>query len=210
MTLQLWINVEHRSELNSAVEPESTPCDALNYSCGQPDSHSSVESAPPKVAKSPTRQRGPLARNRDVTYRTWGAMKARCSNPNLNNFKSYGGRGIKVCDRWKSDYLNFLADMGPKPAGLSLERIDNDGNYEPSNCRWATRFDQYQNRRNQTLVTFDGVTMTLKAWSRAKGFSPAYFSIRVNKLGMTPLQAVMTPRLPQGRKDGGWRTYVGQ
>ena len=73
-------------------------------------------------------------------------MLQRCRSPNATDFKYYGGRGIKVCKRWYQ-YENFLADMGRRPLGLSLERIDNDGNYEPSNCKWATHSEQMKNKR---------------------------------------------------------------
>lgn len=74
-------------------------------------------------------------------YRSWKAMKARCSNPNDLFYRRYGGRGIKVCERWHS-FENFLADMGERPSGTSIDRIDNDGNYEPSNCKWSTVAEQ--------------------------------------------------------------------
>lgn len=81
-------------------------------------------------------------------FTTWQMMKDRCFNRNSTSFKYYGARGISVCDRWCNSFENFLADMGPKPAGLTLDRINNDGNYEPANCRWATAKEQVDNRRS--------------------------------------------------------------
>jgi hypothetical protein len=80
-------------------------------------------------------------------YYSWYNMKQRCTNPNRKCYKDYGGRGIKVCDRWDS-FENFIKDMGERPKGYSIDRINSDGNYEPSNCRWADRDTQIKNRKN--------------------------------------------------------------
>jgi hypothetical protein len=82
-----------------------------------------------------------------ITFRAWSEMKTRCYNTKTKSFKHYGGRGIKVCNRWRNSFENFLADMGKKPVGLTLDRINNEGNYTPSNCRWATYSEQNKNRR---------------------------------------------------------------
>ncbi|MCK5604208.1 hypothetical protein KAR91_20135 [Candidatus Pacearchaeota archaeon] len=80
------------------------------------------------------------------TYRSWACMRARCNNPKAINFKYYGGRGITICDRWRNSFKDFLADMGERPAGMTIDRRDPDGNYEPSNCRWSTQSIQSKNR----------------------------------------------------------------
>jgi hypothetical protein len=97
------------------------------------------------VAKKPRSRNHGLSRT--LGYGVWVAMKVRCSNPTDKNYKHYGARGIKVCPRWAEDYENFLADMGECPKGMTLDRIDNDGDYEPTNCRWTTMSNQVINKR---------------------------------------------------------------
>jgi hypothetical protein len=95
------------------------------------------------------------------TYNAWGHMIARCTNPNTQGYERWGGRGIKVCDEWR-DFRQFYADMGDMPKGMSLDRYpNNDGNYEPGNCRWATKLEQNRNRAKTPMVEHDGKTMSV-------------------------------------------------
>jgi len=128
------------------------------------------------------------------TYKSWSAMHYRCS-PKHDQAADYHGRGIRVCERW-FDYDNFFADMGVRPDGCTIDRIDNDGNYEPSNCQWSTRLQQAQNQRTNHKVTVDGVSRTLSAWSRVYGVHAATIHYRL-KRGWTPDNAVKLPRYPQ-------------
>lgn len=89
-------------------------------------------------------------------YNVWLNMKSRCRNPNNPHYKSYGGRGISVCERWMSSYQAFESDMGPRPKGFTLDRIDNDGDYAPENCKWSSRREQQRNRRVVRHVTIEG------------------------------------------------------
>lgn len=107
-------------------------------------------------------------------YRAWKGMRGRCNNTKDTRYASYGGRGIKVCDRWDS-FKNFYTDMGPKPSPKhSLDRIDNDGNYEPSNCRWAINKIQVNNTRANRYVTYLGITKSLSDWCNGSGNSTYY------------------------------------
>jgi hypothetical protein len=112
------------------------------------------------------------------TYHSWAGMKARCLNPSHSHYRYYGERGITVCDRWQS-FATFLADMGKKPRGRSLDRIDNDGPYSPENCHWATPKEQARNKRNSRLLTKDGVTKTIAEWSELLSIHPATISDRL-------------------------------
>lgn len=107
---------------------------------------------------------------RHPVYRIWTSMLTRCENPNAKGYKNYGGRGIAVCDEWHAPavFIGWALANGWQK-GLQIDRIDNDGNYEPDNCRWTTWKEQAQNRRNNRFITFNGKTQCLADWSRETG-----------------------------------------
>lgn len=132
-----------------------------------------------------------LNSGRSPTYTVWRNMKNRCLNENVASYKDYGGRGISVCERWL-DFINFLADMGARPKDMTLERIDNNGNYEPGNCRWATFLEQGSNTRKNVFYTFHGVTLTLSWWARLAGMKCNILHTRLG-LGWDFARAVSEP-----------------
>lgn len=107
-------------------------------------------------------------RSSNPAYNVWKKMRARCRNPRDEHYKHYGARGIKVCPRWDC-FSTFSSDMGPRPKGATIERIDNDQGYEPGNCRWATQAEQNANRSSARRLTLDGITMGLAAWAKKAG-----------------------------------------
>lgn len=117
--------------------------------------------------------------SRTLEYGIWSTMKSRCQNPKTEEYKNYGGRGIKVCKRWQS-FANFFEDMGPRPTlNHSLDRKNNDADYEKSNCCWATRFEQNTNKRTTHLLTFDGETLSVTEWAQRIGMSVSTLYHRV-------------------------------
>lgn len=105
-------------------------------------------------------------------YGVWQSVKNRCNNPNNKNYNRYGGRGIRVCKRWDSSFLNFLEDMGERPSSEhTIDRINNDKGYSPSNCRWATRSEQGANTSTNRNITYKGVTKNLSQWAKTKGIN---------------------------------------
>lgn len=110
--------------------------------------------------------RGPKGCDKPPEYKAWSHIKGRTLNPNNAAYSDYGGRGITVCDEWKQSFPQFLKDMGPRPSkNHSVERINNNGNYEPGNCKWGTRKEQAANRRSSRLIHADGRTQTLTEWA---------------------------------------------
>ena len=126
------------------------------------------------------------------TYNCWRNMKARCQNPNNHKYPIYGGRGITVCDNWQT-FAGFYADMGDCPEGHSIDRIDNDGNYEPGNCRWATVEQQMSNQSTNRMLTLDGKTQTLAQWARDTGIQQLTISRRIDVSGWSVEKALTEP-----------------
>jgi hypothetical protein len=115
-------------------------------------------------------------------YQTWQGMKARCLNPNGRSYRLYGGRGIKVCREWLDSFEAFFTAMGPRPSpDHSLDRIDNDGDYRPSNCRWATGKEQQNNMRRNRWIEFGGKKRTLKQCSEETGIHHRTIQGRLNR-----------------------------
>lgn len=125
---------------------------------------------------------------RGGTYTSWAQMRSRCNNHNVPEYKWYGGRGIRVCERWSS-FEAFLEDMGERPEGTSIERKDVNGDYCKSNCRWATRAEQARNTTRTRLVTFRGETKPLCDWIAELGLNKSTVGVRLHR-GCTPAEAL--------------------
>jgi len=131
---------------------------------------------------------------RTPEYRAWADMVQRCTNPKNKRFKTYGARRIQVCDRWLK-FENFFADMGLR-SGVhhSIHRINNDQNYEPGNCMWATAKEQARNRTSNRILEFNGKSATLAEWSEITGINYDCLAQRINKLGWSASKALTTPK----------------
>ncbi len=125
-------------------------------------------------------------RKKTLEYHIWNSIKNRCNNPNISNWKDYGGRGIKICDRWKNSFSNFIKDMGRKPfPKASIDRIDNDGNYCPENCKWASIIEQSRNKRSSKNI--DG--LSIREFSRKNNLC-RFFVSRKMKEGFSAKQII--------------------
>jgi hypothetical protein len=140
-------------------------------------------------------------RSKDRDYKAWHGMVQRCTNPSHHKWPRYGGRGISICAEWMS-FKGFIAGMGERPKGLTIDRINNDGNYEPENCRWATQKTQGSNRGNNRRFTIDGADMTLSDAARRYGISLSAVRGRLSR-GWLPALAFKTPtNQPHGATHG--------
>jgi hypothetical protein len=128
-----------------------------------------------------------------LTWNSWASMKHRCNNIKAHDYPRYGGRGIKVCEKWLNSFEAFLADMGERPSkSHSIDRIDVNGMYEPSNCRWATLLEQGYNKRNNANITFNGVKKCVAEWAAITGIKQKAIRDRI-KDGWTAEKALTTP-----------------
>jgi hypothetical protein len=132
------------------------------------------------------------------TYRSWKSMKNRCTRKADTQWQDYGGRGIKVCEKWLK-FSGFLEDMGIRPEGKTLDRIDNEGNYEPSNCRWADIKQQRRNRRDNRIIEFNGQKMPLVSACEIAGLPYTTVITRLNKYGWSESKAFSQPIRPINR-----------
>ena len=143
-------------------------------------------------------------------YRTWMGMKNRCYRKSNKHYGNYGGRGIKVCDEWMNSFELFRdwAFKSGYSEELTLDRIDNDGNYCPENCRWVDRFEQMNNTRSNHRITFNGNTMTLTEWSRKIGLPAHVLRNRINNYGWSEEEALTIPLLKKGDTKEGYLKSV--
>lgn len=174
----------------SRAVQERTLCNGRSKSCG--------------CLRKERQQASPLTHGHSVnysdspTYTSWRGMRGRCLNPHASNYDRYGGRGITVCDSWNK-FENFLADMGERPKGTTLDRIDNNKRYEPSNCRWAEISEQNSNQRRTVRLEINGRTQTLTEWARALGIARSTLSRRLRS-GCPVDRALTAPTRSSGHR----------
>jgi hypothetical protein len=131
-------------------------------------------------------------KTKSVEYAIWNSMKMRCNNLNNDSYDYYGGRGIKVCERWANSFENFYEDMGKRPEGMSIDRIDVNADYCPENCRWATVEEQSRNKRDNVYIEYKGERKILSDWAKELNMSVPALSNRLNKYGYTIEEAFNT------------------
>lgn len=133
--------------------------------------------------------------HKTTEWRVWVAMKDRCTNPKTPAWKDYGGRGITVCQEWLDSFAAFYRDMGPRPPNRTLDRLNNDKGYNPSNCAWRTQKEQHNNRRSNRHLTLNGRTMTMSQWAEEIGIEVRTLHARL-KIGWSVEKALTQPLRP--------------
>lgn len=175
--------------MRTSTENVTTPCD-LNEPRVSEDvrnaSYTGSSSRQPRLRHGHT-----VGHVKSRTWLTWHGMMGRCTKPTHHAYGRYGGAGVTVCERWHT-FENFLEDMGLRPAGLSLDRINNAAGYYLTNCRWATAREQASNRRNNVFIEHEGERLTISQWARRAGLPVECFGLRLRK-GMTMQRALTQP-----------------
>lgn len=136
-------------------------------------------------------------KSKSSEFAIWSGMRRRCVSVKDKDYHKYGGRGITVCERWLHSFANFYQDMGDRPFGTTLDRIDNNGNYCPENCRWATDKTQARNRRTNLLITFNGVTKTLAEWAEQYSLNWNTLRARIMERGWSIERALTCRPIPK-------------
>lgn len=157
--------------------------------------HVTSEETRQKIAEAHTMHGHRIAPKGSPEFRTWSSwaqMRRRCLCETDAAYSSYGGRGILICPRWKL-YKNFLEDMGLRPEGMSIDRIDNNSHYEPENCKWSTKLEQARNRRSSRLLLIEGVERTLAEWSEMTGLRSSTIRMRVKYNGGRIDKSILEP-----------------
>lgn len=140
-------------------------------------------------------------RSKSPIFNIWSAMKARCYYQKGKHYSDYGGRGIKVCDRWLNSFDEFYEDMGDRPTSKhSLDRIDVNGDYEPSNCRWATKMEQVNNTRKTLFLTYNGTTKSISDWSRFLGINKMTIRSRIQR-GEKDMAKILSTKIHKNQFD---------
>ena len=132
------------------------------------------------------------------TYNSWRGMHRRCFDKNYEDFHSYGGRGITMCDRWRFSFSNFLSDMGVRPKGTTLDRRDNNKGYSRENCNWATRLEQNNNTRRIHLFEYNGMKKTLTNWAKFFNIKRSTLYMRIEQYGWEINRALHTTNMKGG------------
>lgn len=179
-----WWNCKCDCGTEKIVSATGLRCGTQSCGCFQVEKHLKMIT---KHGHAPTEGKA-----QSKTYATWRGMKSRCLDSGHPKFADYGGRGIKICDSWLH-FENFLADMGEKPKGLEIDRIDNSGNYCKENCRWTTKSLNNRNRRNNHFLTLNNESKTIAEWSDVTGIGWHTIYYRFYKLGWSIERSLSAP-----------------